>query len=239
MQRPRQGPLTLRIFCGLCTMRTRSIRLCASNVNLVRFCAHKLQGAATLPIQTLTRVKLHHCSLKLNHCSFTAGNQHVKISSALLTSAPSVDHLSPALHTLSQSPNLTCLYLEGTIVLHPCFFRPRNHADPTFFRPRLQDLMVELSITTYENNRLYKRGPGDTEYFGKYGEEYLDPPTLPNLFELENLLTVQPGNERLMHLSRPEVPHSFENERLQSMLNNINFRLFHQERPPGETSPTT
>ena len=213
-------------------MRTRSIRLCASSVDLVRFCAHTLQGAATRPIQTLTRVKLHHCS-------FTARNQHVKISSALLTSALSVDHLSPALHTLSQSPDLTCLYLGGTIVLHPCLFRPWDHADPTLFRPRLQDLMVELSITTHESNWLYKRGPRDTEYFGEYGEEYLDPPTPPDLLKLENLLIVQPENERLMHLSRPEVPHSFENERLQSMLNNINFRLFHQKRPPGETSPTT
>ena len=154
MQGPWQGPLTLRIFRGSCTMRTRSIRLCVNSVNLVRFCAHKLQGAATLPIQTLTRVKLHNCSLKVNHCSFTAGNQHVKISSALLTSAPLVDHLSPALHTLSQSPNLTCLYLGGTIVLHPCFFWPRDHANPTLFRPRLQDLIVELSITTHESNRL-------------------------------------------------------------------------------------
>ena len=184
------------------------------------------RSLATLPVQSLKRVKL-------SFCSFTPRNQHVKISSALLTSAPSVDHLSLALHTLSQSPNLTYLYLGGTIVLSPCFFWPQDHADPTPFWPRLQDLIVELSITTPEGNWLYKRGPGDTEYYGEDGEENLDPPTLPDLLELENLLTVQPGNERSMHLSRPEVPHSFENERLQSMLNNINFRLFLQERLPG------
>ena len=92
-----------------------------------------------------------------------------------------------ALHTLSQSPNLTYLYLEGTIVLYLCFFWLRDHADPTSFWPRLvQDLIVELSITTLEGNWLYKQ---DTKYYSEDGEEYLNLPTLLDLFELENLQT--------------------------------------------------
>jgi hypothetical protein len=53
-------------------------------------------------------------------------NENFNLQSPLLLSSPFTDHLSLALHGLSQLPLLTNLPLEDNIVLSPCFFWPKT-----------------------------------------------------------------------------------------------------------------
>lgn len=130
----------------------------------------------------------------------------MNVPSALLPSAPSTDHLSLALHTLSKSPNLTHLSLKGNVVLSPCFFGPENHDDPSTvapFWPSLEELDVCLNITTLSGHWLYKRDPSNPES---------DPE--PTLYG-NNVHTINLEEDLSTHSSDSESPESLD-EPLQS-----------------------
>ena len=80
--------------------------------------------------------------------------QSFKVPSALLPSSPSTDHLSLALHTLSQSPLLT--HLDLSCAISPCFFWPEcpSAADSSFW-PSLQHLLVWFGDIAPNGNRLF------------------------------------------------------------------------------------
>lgn len=129
-------------------------------------------------------------------------NQHFKLSSALLPSDPSTDHLSLALHALSLSPNLTDLRLAGNIVLSPCFFWPQDPTTPTPSWPHLQKLDVRLNITTPTGNWLYMRDPEDGD--DEDDEEDNDPLMVPDLLGM--WAEYETGS---MHSNDSEVPRMF------------------------------
>lgn len=114
------------------------------------------QSLATLPAQSLKRVDL-------TLFNQDPSNQNFILPSALMPFNPPTDHLSLALHALSQSPNLTDLSLKGDIVLSPCFFWPDNYDPSTIapFWPRLEELDVWLNITTPSGDWLYVRDPSE------------------------------------------------------------------------------
>ena len=183
------------------------------------------QSLAMIPMQFLTRVDL-------TVFNDAPQNHLFKPPSALLPSAPSTDHLSLALHTLSLSPNLTHFHLSGDIVLSPCFFWPQDPAGPTPFWPQLQELTVELNITTPDGNWLYKRDPDDPHHYDD--DEDVDALTLPDLLELTEILGIGPENETPTHSTDSEVPPTFHNERLQSLSDKSELELWFPKKIPGE-----
>lgn len=113
-------------------------------------------------------------------------NQSFILPSALPQFAPTTDHLSLALHTLSQSPNLTRFSLKGDIVLSPCFFWPDD--DPptvTPFWPRLEFLDVNLNITTPTGHWLYMRDPSRSSPDPDPDPDDEDPLTLTEILRLD------------------------------------------------------
>ncbi|KAL8677527.1 MAG: hypothetical protein Q9186_006039 [Xanthomendoza sp. 1 TL-2023] len=84
-------------------------------------------------------------------------NQYFSPPSALLPSAPSIDHLSRALHTVSQSPGLTTLKLQP-IVLSPDLYWPQNpSATPTW--PNLRQFHVLFDMVTPDGDWYFTRDP--------------------------------------------------------------------------------
>lgn len=162
-----------------------------------------------LPAQSLKRVDL-------NLFNQDPSNQNFNLSSALPMFAPSTDHLSLALHALSQSPKLTHLSLKGDIVLSPCFFWPDDDDnDPSAkapFWPCLEDLDVYLNITTPSGHWLYVRDPSDSDPEpDPVDEDPLTPTDLLQLDEEEN------GSTHSSDSDNSEVPDTF-NARLQEHL---------------------
>lgn len=114
-------------------------------------------------------------------------NHYFPFQSALLPSSPRTDHISLALHHLSQSPNLTNLELKGNVVLSPSIlwlsseqedeewigmnkkdkngslntFSPTSPSPPPVW-PHLQIMRITLSIITPTGEWLYIPNPRST-----------------------------------------------------------------------------
>lgn len=148
-----------------------------------------------------------------------------KLSSALLPPAPSTDYLSLALHSLSQSPNLTHLSLRDDIILSSCFFWPQESIHPAPSWPLLQYLSVWLNIATPEDDWLCVLDPEDSD--DDDHDEDVDPLTLSDYLELAGLELagiighvegiVEENETTSTHSSDSEIPQTF-NHRLQSHL---------------------
>ncbi|KAL8730717.1 MAG: hypothetical protein Q9166_003909 [cf. Caloplaca sp. 2 TL-2023] len=94
---------------------------------------------------------------RLNFYHHDPSNQYFSPPSALIPSAPSTDHLSHALHTLSQSSNLTSLRLD-TIVISPDLYWPANPSTPPTW-PSLRQFDVQFHMTTPGGEWYFIRDP--------------------------------------------------------------------------------
>ncbi|MCJ1434059.1 hypothetical protein MMC27_003425 [Xylographa pallens] len=91
-------------------------------------------------------------SFRLNYERQVPINHDYEPPSVLLPTLPTIDHLSLALHTLSQSQNLTELTLSGPLVISDALFWPATSATASLSRapglpfwPNMQKLVVEFS----------------------------------------------------------------------------------------------
>ncbi|KAL8719186.1 MAG: hypothetical protein Q9225_003787, partial [Loekoesia sp. 1 TL-2023] len=109
--------------------------------------------ATALP--TLSDPSLRHFTLGFYHEDST--NQYFSPPSALLPSEPSIDHLSRALHTLSQSSSLTSLTLNP-IVISPDLYWPANPSTPPAW-PNIRHYHVEFDMTTPNGHWYFVRDP--------------------------------------------------------------------------------
>ena len=83
-------------------------------------------------------------------------NQEMNPSSALLPSLPLIDHLSVAIHALSQSEHLTHLDLGGNIVISPSLFWPDIQPKRPSW-PHLVWVKVVFSMTTADGSWYFTR----------------------------------------------------------------------------------
>ena len=80
------------------------------------------------------------------HISYNPPDNHeMKPLSALLPSFPTTDHLSLAIHSLSQSEKLTHLDLDGGFVISPSLFWPDTQTKPPSW-PNLVSVIVVFSM---------------------------------------------------------------------------------------------
>ena len=153
----------------------------------------------------------------MNLFNTPATNHNFNLQSVLLSSSPPIDHLSLALHRLSQSPNLTTLTLRGDVVISPSFFWPGDQntqqstdrdPDPNLpLWPHLQHLEVFLNVTLPNGDWFYLRDPDDPEDDDEWMDE--DPVTASDL--------ESDGSVHSNDSDNSEVPDIF-NERLESRL---------------------
>ncbi|OWP00746.1 hypothetical protein B2J93_8437 [Marssonina coronariae] len=89
-------------------------------------------------------------------------NHDFTVATALHPSSP-IDHLSVAIHHLSQAPNLTTLTLSGGIVISPALFWPSDPGQTLPFWPKLQHIDVTFNSTTPGGEWYFMRPPSQTE----------------------------------------------------------------------------
>ncbi|KAL8965841.1 MAG: hypothetical protein Q9183_003664 [Haloplaca sp. 2 TL-2023] len=106
-------------------------------------------------VSKLCRPSLHEFELK--YYLEDPSNHYFSPSSILLSSEPSVDHLSIALHTLSLSQNLTSLCLEP-VVISPSIYWPSGLANPPTW-PNLRRYSIEFQMTTPDGQWYFVRDP--------------------------------------------------------------------------------
>ncbi len=82
-------------------------------------------------------------------------NQVLNPLSALMPSFPRTDHLSLAIHALSQSENLTHLDLGENIVISPSLFWPNTKTKQPFW-PNLVSVKVVFSMNTADGDWYFK-----------------------------------------------------------------------------------
>lgn len=100
-------------------------------------------------------------------------NHYSSPPSALLPSSLSTDHLSCALHTLSQSPKLTSLKLGGSIVVSPELYWPADSSTPPSW-PNLRYFHVTFDMTTPDGDWYFIRDPtklDDDDYSDEVEDE--------------------------------------------------------------------
>ncbi len=102
-----------------------------------------------IPRGSLKRVALDFYHNPLN-------NQDFKPLSALIPSFPTTDHLSLAIHALSQSENLTHLDLGDYIVISPSLFWPEPQTKQPFW-PNLVWVKVIFSMNTADGDWYFTR----------------------------------------------------------------------------------
>ncbi|KAI4117730.1 MAG: hypothetical protein LQ338_007500 [Usnochroma carphineum] len=109
----------------------------------------------TTALPTLSGPSLRDFTLGFYHKD--PSNQYFSPPSALLPSEPSIDHLSRALHTLSQSVSLTSLTLNP-IVISPDLYWPTNPSKPPVW-PNIRHYHVEFDMTTPDGDWYFIRDP--------------------------------------------------------------------------------
>ena len=102
-----------------------------------------------IPQSSLKRIALDF----FNH---PPNNQELNPSSALLPSFPTTDHLSLAIHAISQSEHLTHLDLSQNIVISPSLFWPETQTKRPSW-PNLVWVKVIFSMTTAEGGWYFTR----------------------------------------------------------------------------------
>lgn len=135
--------------------------------------------AQTLPQIPQNLLRMIH----LNLCNVAPGNQCRNAYSALLPSFPTVDHLSLALHALSQSANLTHFTIRGPFVLSKSLFWPEVQSRRPFW-PNLLRVNIEFSMNTADGDWYFVRDDntdvqeneqeGDDDDYTEYGESSSD-----------------------------------------------------------------
>jgi hypothetical protein len=97
-------------------------------------------------------------------------NHSFALSSALHSSSPSIDHLSTALYTLTQAPEITEVRLSGPIVISPSLFWPSTSTIKCYW-PRVQQYHVTFSMDTPDGDWYFIRQPNKTASDDIFDEE--------------------------------------------------------------------
>ena len=135
----------------------------------------KANGGFTDFAQSLQHINLHNLRyFKLYISTCSPRNHHLKLQSALLPSSPSADHLSCALHVLSQLPRLVEFVLRGPAVLSPCIFWPDAIPSENLpFWPNLRYLHLWLSDITADGKWLYLGDANEAHKDESIGPDFL------------------------------------------------------------------
>ncbi|KAL8872950.1 MAG: hypothetical protein Q9174_001512 [Haloplaca sp. 1 TL-2023] len=106
-------------------------------------------------ISKLPRPSLHE--FELSYCLEDPLNHYFAPPSILLSTEPSVDHLSVALHTMSLSQNLTSLRLDP-VSISPSVYGPSGLADPPSW-PNLRHHFIEFQMVAPDGQWYFVRDP--------------------------------------------------------------------------------
>ncbi|KAH8598452.1 hypothetical protein B0O99DRAFT_699816 [Bisporella sp. PMI_857] len=121
------------------------------------------QGLQGLSLHSLVSIDLEY-----NHEA--PSNHNFTPITALHSSSPTTDHLSKALHHLSQTPNLTTFKLDGPIVISPALFWPSSPEGTTPTWPKLQQFHLKFNPCTPSGGWYFMRHPSKTA-----GDDQWDP----------------------------------------------------------------
>ncbi|KAL9030616.1 MAG: hypothetical protein Q9196_001283 [Gyalolechia fulgens] len=131
--------------------------------------ASALPSLSTLPLRDFTLESLHDDPF----------NQYFTLPSALLPSAPEIDHLSLALYKLSQSPTLTSIRLDP-IIISPDLYWPANPSTQPNW-PSLRQFHVVFNMTAPDGTWYFIRDPSQPEDEDEGADDSDDPEEEPDI----------------------------------------------------------
>lgn len=124
---------------------------------------------------------LSQSSIEVFHLNFyneSPSNQNFRPREALVSFSSYHDDLSPALHSLTQSPSIREVMLEGPIVISPSLFWPSNPRPAPFWQ-NITNFHITFNLNTPDGNWYFVRDPDmieeeDEEREGSDEEEPTD-----------------------------------------------------------------
>ncbi|KAL8756548.1 MAG: hypothetical protein Q9184_004462 [Pyrenodesmia sp. 2 TL-2023] len=115
----------------------------------------QLRHDLAIALPTISTPSLREFTLCFSHKD--PNNHYYTLPSALLPSAPAIDHSSLALHTLSLSPGLTSITLDP-IIISPDLYWPANPSTPPTW-PTLCQFHVGFNMTAPDGTWYFVRDP--------------------------------------------------------------------------------
>ena len=150
-------------------------------------------------------------------------NQELSQSSALIPSFPTTDHLSLAIHAISQSENLTRLDLGGCIVISPSLFWP----DPETKRPSWPSLVavnVTFSMNTADGGWYFTRDENSES-----DDDVESDTSSSDDSEADDAITKQDPD--------PDTPDTYNDRRVALAVGDKPYRHFRRKADPSKLNP--
>ena len=156
-------------------------------------------------------------------------NQEVSPSSALMPSFPATDHLSLAIHAISQSENLTHLELGDYIVISPSLFWPDTQTKQPSW-PNLVSVKVVFSMNTADGDWYFTRdGSGNVGSEDDDDDAESDDSSSNGSEATDVTITAQ-------YLD-PDTPDIYNEKQVALAIGEEPYRHFRSRADPGKLNP--
>ena len=164
--------------------------------------------------------------ISLDLASNPPNNQQLNPSSALISSLTPTDHMSLAIHAISQSEHLTHLDLGENIVISPLVFWPANQTKDSFW-PNLVAVKVVFSMTTAEGGWYFVRDSSTND-------ESDDDAAVTDTSSAEgseaNAITIYQDPD-------PDIPDTFNEKQVALATGERPYRRFRSKADPDKLNP--
>ena len=165
-----------------------------------------------IPHGLLKRVSLYHFNNPPN-------NQDLISSSAIVPSCPPLDHLSLAIHAISQAENLIHLDLGAAIVISPSLFWPDTQIKPPFW-PNLVLVNVDFSMNTADGDWYFVREANDVNVESNNDDAYLE----------AGAITTKQNPD-------PDIPDTYNEKNVALATGQQPYRHYRSGADPGKLNP--
>lgn len=151
-------------------------------------------------------------------------NQELNALSALMPSFPTTDHLSLAIHAISQSENLTHLDLGDHIVISPSLFWPDIQTKQPSW-PNLVSVKVVFSMNTADGDWYFTRDDNMNVASDDDGDDDAE----SDDFEADDTTTKQNPD--------PDIPDIYNEKKVALAIGEEPYRHFRGRADPGKLNP--
>ena len=164
--------------------------------------------------------------ISLDLASNPPNNQQLNPSSALISSLTPTDHMSLAIHAISQSEHLTHLDLGENIVISPSLFWPANQTKDPFW-PNLVAVKVVFSMTTAEGGWYFVRDNSTNDESDD--DAAVTDTSSADGSEANDITTYQDPD--------PDIPDTFNEKQVALATGERPYRRFRSKADPDKLNP--